>query len=155
MGSLRNMDKPRGRPFEPGNTLGRGRPKGSRNHEKSQEQRILDEFAPHVIRKCVALALKGDRTAMRLCMDRISAPRRDALIKMKFSPIRKAGDIDQAAEKVTAAIRHGELTPSEGETLMNILESRLRVIERADLEPRLEKLERNLQDSRKRGDSSQ
>jgi hypothetical protein len=145
------MDKARGRPFQPGNTFGRGRPKGSRNSEKLPEQRILDDFAPHLIRKCVALALNGDRTALRLCMDRISPPRRDAYIRMNFAPIKKARDIDRAAEKVTEAIRLGELTPYEGETLMNILESRSRVIERADLEKRLEKLEQNLHDSQPGG----
>jgi hypothetical protein len=148
------MDKPRGRPFEAGNTLGRGRPKGSRNREKSPEQRILDEFAPHLTRKCVALALKGDRTAMRLCMDRISAPRRDALIQMNFAPVRKAGDASRAAEQITAAIRRGEVTPSEGETLMNILESRMRVIEKVDFERRLEKLEQSVQGDKPDGDRS-
>jgi hypothetical protein len=146
------MDNPRGRPFEAGNTFGRGRPKGSRNREKSEDQRLLEEFAPHLIRKCMALAMKGDRTALRLCMDRISAPRRDALIKMNFSPIRKARDVNRAAEKVTAAIRRGELTPSEGETMMNILESRMRVIEKVDFEQRLENLEQNLRDNKLSGE---
>jgi len=141
------MDKPRGRPFQPGNKYGRGRPKQSRNKEKSEEQRILAEYAPHLTRKCIALAMKGDRTALRLCMDRISVPRRDSYIQMNLPPIKSARDIDRAAEKVTEAIRRGALTPSEAETMMKLLEARSRVIERADLEQRLENLERAVSDT--------
>ena len=38
-------NKVRGRPFAPGNTLGRGRPRGSRNKAKPG-QTLLDEYAP-------------------------------------------------------------------------------------------------------------
>ena len=144
------MDKPRGRPFEAGNTFGQGRPKGSPNRGKSEKERILEEFAPHLIRKCIALALNGDRTSLRICMDRVSAPRREGAVKLKFSPLRKAADINEASEKVTQAIRRGELTLPEGEALMGILETRLRLIERTELEQRLEKLEKNIQDNESR-----
>ena len=46
---------------------------------------------------------------------------------MNLPAIRNAGDVDKAAEKVTQAIRRGDLTPAEGGILMNILESRSRV----------------------------
>jgi hypothetical protein len=49
--------------------------------------------------------------------------------------------VDKAAENVTQAIRRGNLTPAEGSIMMNILESRSRVIERVQLESRLENLE--------------
>jgi hypothetical protein len=49
--------------------------------------------------------------------------------------------VDKAAEKVMQATRRGVLTPAEGDTWMNILESRSRVIERVQWESRLEKLE--------------
>jgi hypothetical protein len=137
------MNKPRGRPFAPGNTLGRGRPKGSRNKRKSSGQDLLDEYAPHVTRKCLAMAMQGDRSAMRLCMERISPARRGACITMNLPAIRTAGDVDKAAEKVTQAIRRGDLTPTEGGVMMNILESRSRIIEKVDWEKRLEKLEEN------------
>jgi hypothetical protein len=138
------MKKARGQPFPPGNTLGRGRPKGSRNKAKSPGQDLLDEYAPHLMRKCITLAMQGDRSAMRICMERISPARRGACITMNLPAIRTAKDLDKAAEKVTQAIRRGELTPTEGETMMNLLESRSRVMERGQLESRLEKLEENM-----------
>jgi hypothetical protein len=81
---------------------------------------------------------------MRICMERISPARRGACITMNLPAIRTAKDLDKAAEKVTQAIRRGELTPTEGETMMNLLESRSRVMERVQLESRLEKLEKNM-----------
>jgi hypothetical protein len=38
----------RGRPFEPGNKFGRGRPKGSRNKRTAEAQALFDEYKdPH------------------------------------------------------------------------------------------------------------
>jgi len=81
---------------------------------------------------------------MRICMERISPARRDACIQMNLPSIQTAKDLDQAAEKVTQAIRRGDITPAEGGTMMHILESRSRVIERVEWENRLEKLEENV-----------
>jgi hypothetical protein len=131
------MDKPRGRPFPPGNVFGRGRPKGSRNREKSPIQHLLDEFAPHIMRKCMAQAMEGSASAMRLCVERIFPSRRGALIQLNLPPIRTVEDVGRAAEKVTQAIRRGKLTPAEGNEMMNHLEGRSRIIEGAKFETQL------------------
>jgi hypothetical protein len=122
------INKVRGRPFAPGNTLGRGRPKGSRNKAKSPEQATLDEYAPHLTRKCIALAMQGDRSALRICMERVSPARRGSRIPIALPRIETVGDVDRAAEKVTQALRRGHITPTEGSMLMNTLESRSRII---------------------------
>ena len=137
------MNKPRGQPFPPGNTLGRGRPAGSRNKAKPPGQELLHEHALLLVRRCIFLALQGDRSAMRICMDRIS-PARGASIRMNLPRIRTAQDLDKAAEKVTQGIGRGGLTPAEGEKMMNIFEIRSRIIEKAHWESRLEKLEGNM-----------
>jgi hypothetical protein len=56
----------RGRPFEPGNKLGRGRPPGSRNKKTLIIQEILDEYSPAVIRKTLAKALQGEVSLLRM-----------------------------------------------------------------------------------------
>jgi hypothetical protein len=69
------MNKPRGRPFEPGNEFGRGRPKGSRSRPKAGDE-LLDRFEPHLMGECIRRALKeDDRTALRLCVERINLTR--------------------------------------------------------------------------------
>jgi len=135
------MNAPRGRPFPAGNKQGRGRPKGSGNKARSEVQQLIDECALPLTRKCISFAAQGDRSAMRLLMDRISPARRDACIRMSLPSIRTAQDVDKAAEKVTQAIRRGDIAPVEGETMMKILEMRAGIITTAQLESRIEKLE--------------
>lgn len=144
------MNQARGRPFPPGNKLGRGRPKGSPNKASEPGEDLLKEYAPHVVRKCLALAMQGDRSAMRLCMDRISAARRDLLIRMNLPKIGTAQDVDKAAEKVTQGIGRGMITPTDGEKLMNILEIRSKIIETAQMERRIAKLEESMADANER-----
>jgi hypothetical protein len=78
------------------------------------------------MRKCVGLAMQGDPSAMRICMARISPARLDAFIRMSLPPIKKAGDLDEAAEKVTQALGRGKITPTEGGKVMSILVGRSR-----------------------------
>src|SRR5664279_2432262 len=105
------MSEPRGRPFAAGNTLGRGRPKGSRNKGKSPGQQLLEEYAEPLVRKCISLTGQGDKSAMRLCMERILPARRDASIRLRLPPIGTAQDVDRAAEKVTQETGRGRITP--------------------------------------------
>jgi hypothetical protein len=114
------MKKVHGRPFEPGNKLGRGRPQG-----------ILWEFALPLMRKCIGAALQGDMRAMRMCMARISPEHREALIRMMLPKIKDLQDVDKAAEKVTRAVQRGGITPAEGGKLMDILEARARIMGKA------------------------
>lgn len=51
----------RGRPFEPGNKFGRGRPKGSPNKKKPLAQKILDENAPAIMALAINTAREDDK----------------------------------------------------------------------------------------------
>jgi len=55
----------RGRPFQPGNHFGRGRPKGSRNKRSSFAKQLLDSYSQPVIQKSLAMALQGDGQLLR------------------------------------------------------------------------------------------
>lgn len=143
------MKKPRGRPFQTGNTFGRGRPKGSRNRETAPAKKLLEEYTPHLTRKLIALALEGNAQALRICMERIMPPPRDACVPISLPKIKSAEDVASAAEKVTRGMGKGVLSPSEGETIMNVLESQSRVIENAGTEKRVQKLEDYLATTKK------
>jgi hypothetical protein len=138
------MNKARGRPFEPGNTVGRGRPKGSRNKSKSPGQDLFDEYAPHLIRKTISLGLAGNTNALRISLDRVSPARRDAIIQINLPAIRKVEDLDKAAERVTQGMRRGKITPVEAGRVMHTLESRLRIFETVELAGRLEIVEEKM-----------
>ena len=135
------MKKPRGRPFALGNTFGRGRPKGSRNRDTAPAKKLLEEYTPHLTRKLIALGLEGNTQALRICMDRIMPPPRDACVPLNLPKIKSSEDVASAAEKVTRGMGKGALSPSEGETIMHVLESQSRVIESAGTEKRVQKLE--------------
>ena len=67
--------KQRGRPFKPGqsgNPL--GRPKGARNRATIAAEALLDGEAEALTRKAIELALDGDTTALRLCLERLMPP---------------------------------------------------------------------------------
>jgi hypothetical protein len=138
------MNAPRGRPFQAGNTLGQGRPRGSRNKTESPEQQLLREYTLPLMRKCVALRLGGNSQAMRLCMALIGPAPHGAFLRMKLPPIRTAQDVDKAAEKVTQAICRSNITTAQGATMIDTLKRRLDIQETVDVVRRIEKLEEGM-----------
>jgi hypothetical protein len=105
---------------------------------------LLDGEAETLTRKAIELAKKGDLTALRLCLDRICPPRKDRPVPFTAPPINTASDAAQAAAAIVHAVGAGELTPGEGSELTKIVEGYARILEVADHEERLKKLEENL-----------
>src|SRR5271166_1309796 len=60
-----------------------------------------------------ALALVGDPTALRLCLERILPPCRDRIVRFVLPPIESAADIAAAMKAVTSALAGGVITPAE------------------------------------------
>jgi hypothetical protein len=141
------MAKGRGRPFPEGNQFGRGRPKGSKNRQRVWMQDLLDGHGEALMKKCMLDALHGDKPSMRLCMERLVAPRRDGSVQLSLPRIKTLADVDLATERVLRAIQSGSITPAEGETVTKVLESRRQVIETVDLQTRVEKLEKSAVDA--------
>src|SRR5947207_14551846 len=98
--------------FQPGNTFGRGRPKGSRNKATIALQELLDGHGESITRKCALLALQGDPTSMRLCMERLIPPRKDHPVKFKLPAATTAAEVDQAVDAVLQGVTAGQLTPA-------------------------------------------
>jgi hypothetical protein len=90
------------------------------------------------------LALGGDITALRLCLERLIPPRKDRPIHLILPPIENVQHISLAMAKVSTAIGEGEITPTEGEMLSNILAAHKDVLVTADLERRMDELERRM-----------
>jgi hypothetical protein len=133
----------RGRPFPKGMSGNpAGRPRGSRNRATRAAELLLDGEAEALTRKAVEMALAGDPAALRLCLDRTVAPRRDRAIELALPPIHSAADILDAIKAVAAAVGRGTITPGEGFTLSQMIEAFLRAIDASDFEHRLQDLER-------------
>src|SRR5579872_4475960 len=122
----------RGRPFQPANTFGRGRPKGSRNKTTKQMQELLYRYSDAILGKCIRMALEGDQIAMRLCMERILPARRDGFVQLPSLRSQTQTEIAKSSEQVLKSIACGTISPSEGEIISKLLNDRLKVLEVAD-----------------------
>jgi hypothetical protein len=102
---------------------------------------LLDGEAEALTRRAVELAVAGDPTAMRLCIERILPPCRERSVKFALPPIESAADIAAAMKAVTAALAAGVITPGEAERIAAVVDTFVRAIETSDFERRLKIVE--------------
>ena len=124
--------------FAPGNP---GRPKGARHKATQAALALLEGEAEALSRKAIETALEGDTTALRLCLERIAPPRKDAPVQFDLPPMQSATDAAKAAASVLGAVATGDLTPTEGAHVMQLVETYRRTLETSELETRLTALE--------------
>ena len=123
---MSSQNKPRGRPFLPGNA---GRPRGSKN----KTTQIVDQFAEgqaeQVVQKVFELANGGDVACLRMLLDRISPVRKGMPINIDLPPIKTSRDVLGAVASVWTAIGDGRLTPDEANALSTVVASSIQVIQ--------------------------
>jgi Family of unknown function (DUF5681) len=132
----------RGRPFPKGQSGNpAGRPQGSRNKATLALEALMDGQAETITQKAIELALQGDTTALRLCLERICPPRKSRPVNITLPEVKTVDGVAEAQAAVVQAVADGELTPEEGTAITNILEARRKAIETQDHEGRIAKLE--------------
>jgi len=132
----------RGRPFEKGRSGNpAGRQTGSRNKATLAAAAFLAGESEALTRRAVELALAGDPTAMRLCLERILPPCRERTVKFALPPIESAADIAAAMKAVTSALAGGAITPGEAERIAAVVDTFVRAIDAGDFDRRLQELE--------------
>lgn len=136
-------EKQRGRPFEPGKSGNpQGRPKGSRNQATVLAEELLDGEAEALTRKLINKALEGDTTALRLCLDRLLAPRRERKVSFQLPTIETVADAVRASSSVIAECAAGNLSPGEASEITDLISSHIRLVETAEFEAKLAALEK-------------
>lgn len=118
-----------------------GRPHGARHKATLAAQALLDGETEALTRQAIAMALAGDAAALRLCLERIVPPRKDAPAPFTLAPMSTAKDAAKAAASVLDAVALGDLTPAEGAQVMALVESYRSALETSDLEARIAALE--------------
>jgi Family of unknown function (DUF5681) len=124
--------RPRGRPFEKGRSGNpRGRRPGSRNKATIAAAALLEGESEALTRKAVEMALKGDPTALRLCMERLLPPCRERSVALRLPPIGSARpaenrqpsphDVSLAMDAVVSALARGEITPGEADRIAAVV----------------------------------
>jgi len=137
--------KPRGKPFEKGNRANpNGRPQGSRNKATILAQNLLDGETEELVRKCVEMALAGDGTAMRICIERLIPPRKDRPVNIDLPRMSCVDDTVRAMAVISSGVAGGEITPSEGQILSGMVENYRKAIEATELEQRIGELEKKV-----------
>ena len=135
--------KQRGKPFvkgQSGNPY--GRPEGSRNKATILAQALFDGQAEELIQKCVQMALDGDSTAMRLCIERLVPSRKDRPVNLDLPQMDCVEDTVNAMAVISSGVADGELTPSEGQVLSGMVENYRKAIETTELQERISNLEK-------------
>jgi hypothetical protein len=125
----------RGRPFANGNP---GRKRGSRNRASVVVAALVEGEAEELARKAVQLAKAGDIVMLKFLLGRLLP--RERLIKFKL-PAMDSDDAVEALGSVLRAVSEGEISPSEGAAVAELINSYARAIDIADGVRRLDALE--------------
>jgi hypothetical protein len=133
-----------GRPFKKGVVANpKGRPRGIPDR-RTKYRELIESHMPELIGKCVALALRGEMQALRLCIERVL-------------PLPKAGEdyvdlgaplVGTPAEQgrlVLKAVSEGQLPPAAAASLMSAISAQARIVEVDELAKRIEALEAGIQ----------
>jgi hypothetical protein len=102
---------------------------------------LLEGEAEALTRKAVELALSGDTTAMRLCLERIAPPRKDRPVTFALPQLGTARDAVAASAAILQAVADGDLTPIEAAELSKLMANHIEALKTTELEERLAALE--------------
>ncbi len=118
-----------------------GRPVGARNRSTLAAQALLEGEAEQLTRTAVDKALEGDGLALRLCLERLIAPKRDQAISLALPDLTEPENALTAMGEVIDAVKIGSLTPSEGQQICELLDKWLKTMEVTEFAQRLATLE--------------
>ena len=118
-----------------------GNRKGSRHRTTLAVDALLKGEAESLTRVAVQRALAGDMGALKLCLDRIAPPPKDRPVTFALPALREAKDHAPAVAAALEGMARGELTPSEAQAFVNLIEQHRRAVEFGELEGRVAALE--------------
>jgi hypothetical protein len=129
----RNSDRNTDGAFAPGNS---GKPKGARLRATMAAAALLDGEADGLTRKPVELALAGDVTALRMCLDRPAPAPKDTPAVLALAPLTGAYDEAQPMAALVASVASGGITPGEAAGIASVGETWRKAHETDDMEDR-------------------
>lgn len=128
-------------PFQPGQSGNpNGRPRGSRNRRALLAEQLYEERAHELVSKAIDLALAGDGTALRVCMDRVLAPMRHRPVVFELPAMTNAADAVGALDSIAQGVADGDLSAPEAARLARLVQSFASTISTAVIERELRAL---------------
>lgn len=129
-----------------------GKPKGAKD-KRTELRELLKPHAAKLVKKVVDLALAGDVSALRICIDRIIPPVRENRLSIALPAVKDVAGCTSAQAKVLRAVTAGDLLPGEAETLSSLIENQRRGLESRDLAARVLAIEVSLKKPRSGGNA--
>lgn len=118
-----------------------GRPKGARNKATVAAETLLRGEAQALARKAIELALDGDTTALRLCLERILPAYKAQAAPTPVPAMQQAVGLADKALAALEAAGAGDIGADAAAQLVAAVASVARVVEFDDLLKRIEALE--------------
>jgi hypothetical protein len=135
------VNKPRGRPFEPGNKMGRGRPQGSRNKPRPEGPGdLLKQYSEPLARKLIAQAA-SDPITLRMLLKYVFSPAPEPAVRIRLKRIGGMEDIEPAVKELIRDMSRGRISCAQGQKVLTFLETSTRILESVGVEQRLSRLE--------------
>jgi methylmalonyl-CoA mutase cobalamin-binding subunit len=116
----------------------KGRPPGSGLRQ------LLVPHAPALVNKAVELALDGNETALRICVDRILPALKAESLPVTMSGIE--GTLAEQGAGVLRALVLGGITPDHGIRMLQVMQALASVEATTELEERIAKLEEKVEE---------
>ena len=117
-----------------------GNPKGRPANSEAIRQ-LLEPRKEELVAKAISLALDGDTTALKLCLDRISSPLKQELSHVSIAGFDYTTGPLEKAELIFNAVSEGCISIEAAEMLLSALVTYSKIYEVIELEKRIEKLE--------------
>ena len=126
--------------FLPGNTIGKkGRPKDPKSYGILKD--LLISKSPAIVQKVIDLALDGDTTALKICVERLVPTLRPIDAAISLSGLAGTESLTEKGDVIFDAMAAGKITPSQTAMLLGALGNMAKIEETTDLIRRIKILE--------------
>ena len=134
--------------FAPGNP---GKQPGTRHRVTIAMESLMEGQWEGLTKTAVALALRGDTTALRLCLDRIAPVRRGGHIEIPdFPKIESPADVPKAHAAILSAVAAGHLSADEAKPLSDLLAAYITAFDVVDTAAEVAEIKRMQQEAGQR-----
>jgi hypothetical protein len=121
-----------------------GKKPGTRHKATQAALELLSGEAEGLTRKAVEMALAGELTALRLCLERLVPPCREAPVSLDLPPLETRADASRVLSFLLAEAGRGEVTPGEAEKLARLVSEHHKAVQLTEIEERLRGLQEAL-----------
>lgn len=125
-----------------------GRPKGKPNQSTVIAKDLLSQNSEALMQRLIDLALEGDMTALKICIDRICPP-----LKAQSQPVtidyNSNQGLTETAKQILQQVTQGHIPPDIGTQLINSIMTITRTKDIEEIQKRIEAIEINFIEGKK------